>query len=98
MSDDFVVFEATHVSYFSPFDEDAFFEWLGKLPCTFRGKGATLFISLKKGDVSDEVLRELVALFQRYGVDLKQLAVFRDDDRWPRFSDPQKSWYAAMFS
>jgi hypothetical protein len=65
-----VELEARSTHFFSRLDEDAFFEWLNKLPCvsTFEGKGATLFIRILKSKVDEYALRDLLALFHRYGI------------------------------
>lgn len=77
MSTDIVTIEATRVWYYSKHDESAFFEWLDKLQCvaSYEGQGDTLYINIQKKKVDESCLRELLALFYRYNVDLSQLRV-----------------------
>lgn len=90
--------EATGVKYFSRLDETAFFGWLQSIPCVgnVRGGGRTLLIELKS-DVDDESLRELVAIFRRYGVDMRQLARFRHASNESWFARPESAWFSAVF-
>jgi len=75
---DTVVLIAKAVSYYSPKDEDAFFEWLTKIKSIIKCYGVRdeLFLHAKSNVVSQEDLRELVALFCRYNIDTNQLKVF----------------------
>ena len=94
-----VELKAQATCFFSRLDEDAFFEWLKKLPCVskFEGKGDTLFIRVPKSKVDEYALRELLALFHRYGVDMKQLSAFdkRAFAEW--FHNSETYWYESVF-
>lgn len=94
-----IVLKAHNVEYLSSLDEDMFFEWLGKLSCvlSFEGVRDDLQITVSANKVDDACLRELIALFFRYQIGLKQLAVFRDDKRRKWFSDSQKYWFGEVF-
>ena len=85
---------ARAVEYGSPGDETAFFDWLGAIACVgvIGGVGPDLLIPLTR-EPSDEELRELIALFHRYGVSLGQLAVFNRD--W--LLSPDAFWFSGMF-
>ena len=93
------VLVASHVQYFSQDDERAFFEWLGRLKCvdSFEGVVADLFITLKRTPTKDD-LRELIALFYRYEIDLKQFIGFetRSTRSWLR--NAEAYWHTRMFS
>jgi hypothetical protein len=82
-----VTLEATGVRFFSQGDESAFFAWLNKLPFVDRceGRGRTLYIHVNYAAVDEDGLREMLALFRRYGVGLRQLALFDREE----FAD----WY-----
>jgi hypothetical protein len=73
---------ATDVRYFSQGDETLFFEWLGRIKCiqNVRGDGRSLFIELGNPP-TDEDLRELIGLFYRYNIDMRQLAEYRPGTR-----------------
>lgn len=99
MNQDKIVLKAHNMEYLSRLDEDMFFEWLGKLSCVLsvEGVGDELQITVSTSRVEDACLRELIALFSRYQIGLKQLAVFQDDKRRKWFSDSQKYWFSEVF-
>jgi hypothetical protein len=99
MSIESIELRARAIQYGSALDEAAFFEWLHKLPCAseFEGRGDTLYIRIASSKVDKTALRELLALFTRYGVDMRQLAVFEKPQfsRW--FRDEGKYWHKSVF-
>jgi hypothetical protein len=81
--------------FFSQLDEDAFFAWLKKLPCVsaIEGRGDVLFIQVVEPKVDEYALRDLLALFWRYGIDMKQLSIF-DRPKFARwFHNADAYWY-----
>ena len=64
--------------YWSPGDERAFFSWLESIGGVTRveGRGRTLQIHLRSRRLSRTAQRELVAIYKRYGGDLRELAPF----------------------
>ncbi len=99
MKQDRIVLKVHNMEYLSRLDEDMFFEWLGKLSCVqnCEGVGDGLQITVSTSKVDDACLRELIALFYRYQIGLKQLAVFQDDKRRKWFSDSHKYWFSEVF-
>lgn len=91
--------EAKTVHYYSPSDEAAMFEWLNKLTCVvkYHGKGDILFIEVDPRLVDDLALRELLALFSRYDIDMKQLAQFDKDKFSEWFRSKKAYWFNAVF-
>ncbi|TFI56296.1 hypothetical protein E2493_20935 [Sphingomonas parva] len=89
---------ASSVEYYSQNDEAAFFGWLDRIECVDRsdGSGLNLFIHLA-ATPSDDDLRELCALFFRYGVDMTQLAVFGEGEARAWFRDPEMYWHERVF-
>ena len=89
---------ARSVRYFSRLDETMFFAWLDKIDCvaSYEGRGLDLHIYLR-GQVDDESLRELTALFHRYHVNLSQFAAFQTEQNQAWFTDPRSYWYAEVF-
>jgi hypothetical protein len=85
--------------FFSQLDEGALFEWLKKLPCVskFEGKGDTLSIRILESRVDEYALRELLALFQRYRIDMRQLSVFDKRDFGGWFHNTEAYWYESVF-
>jgi len=94
-----VILRMSRIEYLSSIDEDIFFEWLGKIGCVsdYRGVGDQLLVTVAMQKLDDKSLRELIALFYRYRADMKQLAIFRDDDNRQWFSDPEKYWHKSIF-
>jgi hypothetical protein len=87
------------VVFYHSNDERTFFEWLGRIPCVerFEGEGERgLVVYLKRRPRKDE-LREILAICQRYGVAMRQLAKFETAGNRAWFRDPRKYWYAAVF-
>jgi hypothetical protein len=91
--------EATAVRFYSQYDESTFFRWLKDLPCvdSVDGKGMTIFIKVRPVQVSEDMLRDLLALFRRYGVNKKQLAQFDRPDFSDWFRSPNAPWHAEVF-
>lgn len=85
-------------TYFSQNDETAMFEWLGRIKVVreVAGEGRDLLINLKRAP-SDAQLRDLIALFFRYKMDMTTLAVLRTSKNQSWFSDRDSSWYEAVF-
>lgn len=85
-------------TYFSQNDEAAMFEWLGRM--TFlrdvTGEGRDLLIRLKRAPTDDQ-LRDLLALFFRYRMDMRSLAILRTTDNESWFADQGGYWFEAVF-
>jgi hypothetical protein len=94
-----VELKAQATLFFSRLDEDAFFDWLKKLPCVskFEGQGDTLFIRVLKSKVDAWSLRELLALFHRYRIDMRQLSVFDDAGFADWFHNREAYWHESVF-
>ncbi|MBK0011472.1 hypothetical protein IAE56_03715 [Stenotrophomonas sp. S41] len=94
-----VELQADSVVFYSRQDEASFFAWLQQLPCVVdvTGRGRIIHIQVDRQRVDDEALTELLALFHRYQVDMRQLQVF-DERRFARwFRRRQSYWHAAVF-
>ena len=59
-------------------DEDNFFAWLDKIPAIVEKQGEfnKLYLSIDQIKLNEVDLRELLALFYRYGIDMEQLKTF----------------------
>ena len=88
------------VKYYSRKDEDAFFEWIKKIDCidNFIGSGNELYLYISSHDLHDYDLRDLLALFYRYKIDMKQLRVFLNKDNRDWFYENKKAyWHKKIF-
>jgi hypothetical protein len=94
-----VELKAQATPFFSQLDETAFFEWLKKLPCISKveGRGETLSIRVLESKVDEYAMRELLALFQRYKIDMKQLSIFDKQDFAGWFHNTEAYWYESVF-
>ena len=88
------------IKYYSRKDEDAFFEWIKKIDCIvdFSGAGKQLYLSIVTDDLYEYDLRDLLALFYRYKIDMKQLKVFlnKSNKDW-FFSNKKAYWHEHVF-
>lgn len=88
------------VTFYAPKDEDAFFEWIEKIPSItkFDGRGDELYLYLDSTEISDEDLDEILALFYRYKIDMKQLKIFLSEHNKEWFFDnPIAYWHKKVF-
>lgn len=88
------------VRYFSKKDEDAFLEWVYKITCIkdVYGEGDGLYLYFKSKNISNANLRNLIGLFYRYNVAMKQLQVFLNDRNKEWFyGRPNGFWHKKVF-
>jgi hypothetical protein len=86
-------------SFFSPGDEKACFDWLQSIPCvgSIGGRLRDIHIGVKKPPSNSE-LRELLALFYRYRIDMRPLAAFKNKRNAAWFAEDRDTfWYARVF-
>ena len=71
-------FEST--TYWSDGDERAHFEWLERIPAirSVRGEGLRVYLEIDQSIVGGNDLRELEAVYRRFGGDLGQLARLKE--------------------
>ena len=93
-----IILAATSLIYFSNGDENAFFSWLKAIPAIerFEGAGRDLNISVREL-ISDDDLRNIIALFKRYNIDMRQLAVFKNESNQMWVFDRRKFWFYDVF-
>ncbi|RZI62653.1 MAG: hypothetical protein EOP37_01480 [Rubrivivax sp.] len=94
-----ILLEATGVRFYSQYDEAVFFKWLRDLPCVvnFEGRGLTVFITVRLEALDEDALRDLLALFHRYGIEKRQLAQFDRAEFSDWFRSPVAYWYSEIF-
>lgn len=88
------------VTFYARKDEDAFFEWIKKIECIddFKGIGKELYLYIACSDLHDHDLRDLLALFYRYKIDMKQLTRFLTPTNKSWFHDNQQAyWHKDVF-
>ncbi len=69
------------VDYYSILDEEVFFYWISKIKCIekFEGAGDELYLDLVDRELDYSDMKDLIALFFRYKINMKQLARFVND-------------------
>ena len=82
--------DSTPIRYFSQKDEDHFFRWAQELSCVSSVDRGVLSIDTQL--VSDDELRELLALLTRYGLSIEPLRGLADATNKHWFNDPQAYW------
>jgi hypothetical protein len=100
MSDASVVeLKAESIVYYSQNDEAAFYGWLAKIPCVINvtGRDSMTFMRINVSLVDQYNLRDLLALFHRYKIDMKQLIVFDRPEFSSWFHVDSKYWYEEVF-
>jgi hypothetical protein len=87
------------VKFYALKDEDAFFEWIKKIKCikNISAIGNELSLDLPHL-ISDDDLRDILALFYRYKIDMHQLFIFLNDTNKSWFYEGNKGyWYDNVF-
>jgi hypothetical protein len=85
--------------FYSNLDEGQFFSWLQALNCvkSVNGVGRTVGVVIDRSLVDEESLRELLAVFFRYGVPMSQLGVFESSENRQWFRNREAYWYRHVF-
>lgn len=87
------------IKFGSQHDEDAFFEWIKKIKCikNISAAGKELYLHTNNS-LKDENLRDLLALFDRYKINMKQLQVFLNENNKAWFYENKKAyWHKRVF-
>lgn len=88
------------VTFYSQNDEMVFFEWLKRISCIgeIKGVGDELHLQISRKQISDANLRDLIAIFGRYKINMKQLAQFLNDKNKAWFKGrPKAFWLKKVF-
>jgi hypothetical protein len=85
--------------YYSQHDENVFYKWLKRVRSVVRlhGESDKLFIEVRADKFDQKDLREMLALFRRYNIDLTALANLEHDTNRPWLCDESKWWYPLVF-
>ena len=87
--------DCSAVRFGSQLNERHLFEWATQIPGVLRWEQDTLLV--KSLNLSQASLRDLLALFSRYQIPMKQLAQFKSakNEKW--FAAPSTYWHALVF-
>jgi hypothetical protein len=86
--------DCSGIRFGSQLDEKHLFEWAAEISGFLRWEQDTLVV---RGNLSEASLRELLALFKRYGIPMGQLAQFLNTKNEHWYSSPQMYWHKAVF-
>ncbi|HEX8177218.1 MAG TPA: hypothetical protein VF543_19170 [Pyrinomonadaceae bacterium] len=94
-----VEIECRKVKFYSLQDEASFFSWAQSITAVSNiiGQGSSIIIRIKTKRISDNSLRKLLALFQRYNIPMADLAQFRNTHNELWFASPVAYWYKSVF-
>ncbi len=83
------------VWFYSQHDEAIFFEWINKIRCIkrFEGVGDELYLYLVRRKLTYHDIKDLIALFFRYKIDMKQLVPLKNESNEGAF----KPWKHKIF-
>jgi hypothetical protein len=90
-----VYLDCSGVRFGSQLDEKHLFEWAMEIPGVLRWEQDRLVV--KSLSLSQASLRDLLALFSRYQIPMKQLAQFRNTRNEGWFADSQMYWHRRVF-
>jgi hypothetical protein len=86
--------DCSGIRFGSQLDEKHLFTWAAEIPGFLRWEQDTLVM---RSRLSEASLRDVLALFSRYGIPMAQLARFLNskNERW--FTAPHMYWYKQVF-
>ena len=88
------------VYYYSPTDKELFFEWISRIPSikSFEGVHDELHLFVENSEIPDQDLREIISMFYRYKIDMKQLQIFLNPKNKSWFHGTGRGyWYKKVF-
>jgi hypothetical protein len=95
-----IVLTCKKTVYYSPVDEELFFTWIEKIPSIIKDNGAgdEYYLYIKNHKIPDMDLREVIALFYKYDIEMTQLKQFLNDDNKKWFYDNKQAfWHEKVF-
>jgi hypothetical protein len=90
---------AHKVLFYSSGDEESFFSWLNKISglVEIKGQGLDILIYFSDDKLPDSELRELIAIFHRYKINMRTLSMFLNEDNEYWFKNKSKFWYRKIW-
>ena len=90
-----IYLDCSGVRFCSQLDEKHLFQWAREIRSVIDWEQDTLIVRSKR--ISEESLRELLALFWRYNIPMAQLAQFKTDQNDGWFASPKMFWHTLVF-
>lgn len=92
--------EIRNLMFNSTIDEKVFFDWIKGISAitSTSGEGNKIFLELNDVNLPDSDLRELIGLYERYGIDMRPLAAFANDRNRSWFENNKLAyWHVKIF-
>lgn len=90
-----VYLDCSGIRFGSQLDEKHLFEWAHEISGVLRWEQDTLVVRSKR--ISEEALRDLLSLFNRYDIPMDQLAQFKNINNEEWFTAPHMYWHKKVF-
>jgi hypothetical protein len=90
-----VYLDCSGIRFGSQLDEKHLFEWGREISGVVRWEQDTLVVRSRR--ISEEALRDLLSLFSRYNIPMKQLAQFRNPENEEWFTAQHIYWHKKVF-
>lgn len=90
-----VYLDCSGITFGSQLDEKHLFVWAREISCVVGWEQDTLVIKSRR--ISQDNLRDLIALFWRYNIPMGQLAQFRNSANEAWFTAPEMYWHKKVF-
>ena len=87
------------VTFYSKADENRLFEALQDISAIvdIKGVGRDLVMQLNMANLDNDMLRDLLALFMRYGISMRSLRELSANVKFEWLNDTKAYWYQSMF-
>jgi len=91
--------EVESLRFYSRLDEDAFFSRLSKTSGVVSVEGflRMINVSVDPSAVDEDAMRELISLFQRYGIDMRQLRELETEEFSSWMRNRSAYWFKSMY-
>jgi hypothetical protein len=98
-ADSMLKLEIECLRFYSRLDEDAFFSRLSKTSGVVSVEGflRTINVSVDPSAVDEDGMRELISLFQRYGIDMHQLRELETKEFSTWMRNRSAYWFKSMY-
>ncbi len=87
--------DCSNIRFGSQLDEKHLFTWASEIAGFLRWEQDTLVMRSRR--ISEAALRDLLALFWRYQIPMKQLAQFENERNTSWFCAPHMYWHRRVF-
>lgn len=91
-----IYLDCSGINFYSQLDEKHLFLWASEIRGVVRWEVDTLVV--RSSRLSQASLRDLLALFFRYKIPMRQLAQFQNEKNASWFASPHMYWHQQVFA